>query len=79
MDGDGSVWVADLRRILYGTDESCPNCGGRGWTNEWEDADLIGTPCPVCHGTGRIKTLAYDDPGPIGKLTAESLRLRDRS
>ena len=52
-----------LRRILYGTDEPCPVCKGDG-----SDPAMYGcadgplaTPCPTCHGTGRIRTPGVGD------------------
>jgi len=60
--GEGSVL---LRRILYGTDEPCPECGGSG-----REPNEPGTryQCRTCHGTGRIKT-----PGMVERVKREVL------
>ena len=57
-----------LRRILYGTDEPCSECNGRGWSPNYEEGimttSVFNVPCPTCHGTGRLKT-----PGVVERLS----------
>ena len=52
-------FTQDLRRILYGTDEPCPECKTSGVGSPPADGRPYGPVCPTCHelrGTGRIKT-----------------------
>ena len=53
-----------LDRILYGTDEPCPGCGGTGFSYR----EYYAAPCLMCHGTGRLKT-----PGLVERLKQEVL------
>ena len=52
--GSIEAFTKDLRRILYGTDEPCPTCEGSGCPSKVDG-------CPICHGTGRIKTPGVGD------------------
>jgi len=63
------AFTQDLRRILYGTDEPCPVCGGEGWLKPYEKpargncvTTYSGRPCGSCGAGGRIKT-----PGLVGR------------
>jgi hypothetical protein len=79
-----------LRRILYGTDEPCPECYGRA--SERRGAGYYPTrpTCLPCHGTGRIKTpglvervmldviaAAGIDADPLGPDDARDVRVGD--
>ena len=57
-------FTQDLRRILYGTDEPCPECETSGVGSPPADGRPYGPVCPTCHelrGTGRIKTPGVED------------------
>jgi len=59
-------FTQDLRRILYGTDEPCPECETSGVGSPPADGRPYGPVCPTCHelrGTGRIKT-----PGMVERI-----------
>ena len=54
-------FTQDLRRILYGTDEPCPECKATGADTDGEGYYT----CPVCWGPGRLKT-----PGLVERVAA---------
>jgi len=59
-------FTQDLRRILYGTDEPCPECDHGaiyGSPPEWTGARVPIAECPTCHGGCRDKT-----PGLVERL-----------
>ena len=65
------AFTQDLRRILYGIDEPCPECETSGVGSPPADGRPYGPVCPTCHelrGTGRIKT-----PGLVERVAASAL------
>jgi len=49
-----------LEGLVYGIDEPCAVCQGRGWYNISETSgnstNIHTVTCSTCHGTGRLKT-----------------------
>ena len=62
-------FTQDLRRILYGIDEPCPECDHGaiyGSPPEWTGARVPIAECPTCHGGCRDKT-----PGLVERLKVQ--------
>ena len=65
-------FTQDLRRILHGTDEPCPGCGGTGFSYR----EYYAAPCLMCHGTGRDRTPGLEDRllPVVGPITLADMR-----